>query len=111
MVHIFHNKETPLYKRFPDGWPTKAKWKTLPPPIPSHQRLNIITLKLFGVTRLERQKGVKDKVKQTRWAQSRSGSGVGVRAGGLEVEAQQAPRILVSYNPYTLYFLLTTSLQ
>ena len=75
MVHIFHNKETPLYKRFPDGWPTKAKWKTLPPPIPSHQRLNIITLKLFGVTRLERPKGVKDKVKQTRWAQSRSGVG------------------------------------
>ena len=31
MVHIFHNKETPLYKRFPDGWATKAKWKTLPP--------------------------------------------------------------------------------
>ena len=29
MVHIFHNKETPLYKRFPDGWTTKAKWKTL----------------------------------------------------------------------------------
>ena len=36
MVHIFHNKETPLYKRFPDGWATKAKWKTLPLPIPPH---------------------------------------------------------------------------
>ena len=39
------------------------------------------------------------------------GRGPGIRAGGLEVEAQQAPRILVSYNPCTLYFLLTTSLQ
>ena len=74
----------------------------------------------FGVTRLERLKGVKDKVKQTRWAQSRSGSGgpgsgVGgrglgsgiggpgsgsgrVRAGGLEVGAQRVPRLLVTYN-------------
>ena len=48
-------------------------------------------VKLFGVTRLEHPKGMKDKVKQTQWAQSRSGSGV----GGLEVGAQQAPRLLV----------------
>ena len=60
-----------------------------------------------GVTRLERLKGVKDKVKQTRWAQRQSGSGVRVRglgsgsgsgrvrAGGVEVGAQQAPRLLV----------------
>ena len=32
-------------------------------------------VKFFGVTQLERPKGVKDKVKQTRWAQSRSGVG------------------------------------
>ena len=42
MVHIFHNKETPLYKRFPDGWPTKAKWKTLPVSILPQPQLNII---------------------------------------------------------------------
>ena len=34
-----------------------------------------LLVKFFGVTRLERLKGVKDKVKQTRWAQSRSGPG------------------------------------
>ena len=34
-------------------------------------------VKFFGVTQLDRPKGVKDKVKQTWWAQSRSGSGVG----------------------------------
>ena len=34
-------------------------------------------VKYFCVTWLERPKGVKDKVKQTQWAQSRSGSGVG----------------------------------
>ena len=44
MVHIFHNKETPLYKRFPDGWATKAKCKTLPVPIPSQPRLNIVDI-------------------------------------------------------------------
>ena len=44
MVHIFHNKETPLYKRLPDGWATKAKWKTLPLPISSQPRLNIMAM-------------------------------------------------------------------
>ena len=47
MVHIFHNKETPLYKRFPDGWPTKAKWKTLPVSILPQPQLNIIITTTF----------------------------------------------------------------
>ena len=47
-----------------------------------------ISLKFFEVTRLERPKEVKDKVKQARKAQSRPGvGGPGVLAGGLEVGA------------------------
>ena len=60
--------------------------------------------KFFGVTWLERPKSVKDEVKETRLAQSWSGSVVGgVRGrgsgdpGGLEVGAQWAPRLLVLY--------------
>ena len=45
---------------------------------------------------------VEDKVKQTRWARCPGsgvqGQGPGVRAGGLEVGAQRAPRLLVTYN-------------
>ena len=58
--------------------------------------------KFFGVTWLERPKSVKDEVKETRLAQSWSGSVVGgVRGrgsgdpGGLAVGAQWAPRLLV----------------
>ena len=40
-------------------------------------------MQFFGVTRLEHPKGVKDEVKQARWAQSRPGSGVGGVRGSL----------------------------
>ena len=53
---------------------------------------------------------VEDKVKQTRWARCPGsgvqGQGPGVRAGGLEVGAQRAPRLLVDY----IFFLSSANL-
>ena len=60
----------------------------IPPLLPvTEKKLIRIFILFFGVTRLERPKGVKDKVKEARRAQSRFGSGgrgpgLGVRHRG-----------------------------